>query len=167
MGRYGLNASGLRQGPVMGPCEHSNEPLSSLRDREFLIRWFGLGLGLVSWLVKSVHWLVGGLGIRKNFHSIGRNLLLYLFIKRMMKLNVVSLEGYHCYQTYTKFYPIFFSHCWSFNVDFNITDKLLIRCSAFVRYWRKNGRVIGQYTNYLWILRMPVTQESSIVQYSH
>jgi hypothetical protein len=52
-------------------------------------------------------------------------------------------------------------------VDFNIIYELLIGCSAFVRYWRKNGRVTGQYSNYLWILRMPVTQESSIVQYSH
>jgi hypothetical protein len=33
-----------------------------------------------------------------------------LFIRMMMKLTVVILEEYHCYQFCTKFYPVFFSH---------------------------------------------------------
>jgi hypothetical protein len=30
-------------------------------------------------------------------------------------------------------------------VDFDVTDQLLIRFSAFVRYWRKNGSTMRQY----------------------
>jgi len=35
------------------------------------------------------------------------------------------------------------------NVDFNITDQLLIRYSVSIRYWRKNGSIMGQYISYL------------------
>jgi hypothetical protein len=76
-------------------------------------------------------------GIRKNCHGSGRNLLLYVFVKRVVKLTIVILEGYHYYQLNTKFYPSFFSQCIS--VDFNVTVQLLIRYSMFVRYWRKMG----------------------------
>jgi hypothetical protein len=31
---------------------------------------------------------------------------------------------------------------------FDITDQLLIRFSAFVRYWRKNGSTMRQYISY-------------------
>jgi len=31
----GLYASGSRQGPVMGSCEHGNEPLGSIKGRQF------------------------------------------------------------------------------------------------------------------------------------
>jgi hypothetical protein len=48
-------------------------------------------------------------GIRKNYYSNGRNLLLYLFIKRVIKLTVVITEECHYYQLHTKFYPVFFS----------------------------------------------------------
>jgi ABC-type uncharacterized transport system involved in gliding motility auxiliary subunit len=34
------------------------------------------------------------------------------------------------------------------NVDFDITDQLLIRLSAFVRYWRKNGSTMRLYISY-------------------
>jgi hypothetical protein len=30
-------------------------------------------------------------------------------------------------------------------VGFDVTDQLLIRFSAFVRYWRKNGRAMTVY----------------------
>jgi hypothetical protein len=33
-------------------------------------------------------------------------------------------------------------------VGFNITDQLLIRFSAFVRYWRKNGRTVRREVLY-------------------
>jgi hypothetical protein len=33
--RCGLNASGSRQGPVAGPCEHGNEPSGSIKGGEF------------------------------------------------------------------------------------------------------------------------------------
>jgi hypothetical protein len=46
--------------------------------------------------------------IRKNCQSSGRNLLLYLFIRRVIKRTVVIIEEYHCYQLRTKSYPTFF-----------------------------------------------------------
>jgi hypothetical protein len=35
------------------------------------------------------------------------------------------------------------------NVDSDVIDQLLIRFSAFVRYWRKNGSTMRQYISYL------------------
>jgi hypothetical protein len=32
--------------------------------------------------------------------------------------------------------------------DIDVTDQLLIRFSAFVRYWRKNGSTMRQYISY-------------------
>jgi len=31
----------------------------------------------------------------------------------------------------------------------DVIDQLLIRYSAFVRYWRRNESTLGQYMNYL------------------
>jgi hypothetical protein len=36
----------------------------------------------------------------------GRSLLLYQFTRRVIKLTVVIIVGYHCYQFHTKFYQI-------------------------------------------------------------
>jgi hypothetical protein len=36
MGRCGMDLSGSWQGVVMGPHEHCNEPLGSIKGREFL-----------------------------------------------------------------------------------------------------------------------------------
>jgi len=36
VGRCGLDASGLGQRPVAGPCEHGNEPSGSIKGGEFL-----------------------------------------------------------------------------------------------------------------------------------
>jgi hypothetical protein len=49
------------------------------------------------------------LGIRKNCLSSGRSILLYQFIRTMIKLTVIIIEAYHCYQLHTKFYPTSFS----------------------------------------------------------
>jgi len=35
-GRFGLDASGLGEAPVIGSCEYGNKPLGSINDREFL-----------------------------------------------------------------------------------------------------------------------------------
>jgi hypothetical protein len=35
------------------------------------------------------------------------------------------------------------------SVDFNVTDQLLIKYFAFVRYWRKNKSTMGEYISYL------------------
>jgi hypothetical protein len=45
-------------------------------------------------------------GIRKNCLISGRSLLLYQFTKRVTKLNVIIIVGYHCYQHHTQFYRI-------------------------------------------------------------
>jgi hypothetical protein len=47
--------------------------------------------------------------IRKNYLISGRSLLLYQFTRRMIKVTVVIIVGYHCCQLHTIFYPIFFS----------------------------------------------------------
>jgi hypothetical protein len=36
VGRCGLDASGSGQGLGAGPCEHGNEPMGSVKSREFL-----------------------------------------------------------------------------------------------------------------------------------
>jgi hypothetical protein len=58
---------------------------------------------------EKINKLINSTEITKNCHSTGRYLLLYLSIKRAIKLNVVIVEGYHCYQLHIKFYPIFLS----------------------------------------------------------
>jgi hypothetical protein len=37
------------------------------------------------------------------------------------------------------------------SVGFDITDKLLIRFSVFVRHWRKNGSTMRQYISFLFL----------------
>jgi hypothetical protein len=49
-------------------------------------------------LLSEIHKLINSIWIRNNCHSSGGNLLLYLFIKRVIKLSVIIIEGYHCYQ---------------------------------------------------------------------
>jgi len=46
-------------------------------------------------------------GIRRNFHSRGRNLLLYQFISRAIRLTVIIIEESPSYQLHTKFYLTF------------------------------------------------------------
>jgi hypothetical protein len=47
-------------------------------------------------------------GIMRKCHSTGNNLLLYHFIKRMIRLTVVIIEKPPFYQLPTKFYQTFF-----------------------------------------------------------
>jgi hypothetical protein len=55
------------------------------------------------YILRSTNLLVL-LGIRKNCHSTGRNLLLHLYIRSVIKLTVVITEEYHCYQLNIKLY---------------------------------------------------------------
>jgi hypothetical protein len=48
-------------------------------------------------------------GIRNNCLISGRSLLLYQFVRRAIKLAVVIIVGYHCYQLRTQFYVISFT----------------------------------------------------------
>jgi hypothetical protein len=45
-------------------------------------------------------------GIGKNCLINERSLLLYQFTKRVIKLTVIIIVGYHCYQLHAKFYRI-------------------------------------------------------------
>jgi hypothetical protein len=63
--------------------------------------------GGIHYVLRSTNLLIL-IGIRKNFQNSGRNLLLYLFIRRVIKRTVVIIEEYHCYQLHTKSYPTFF-----------------------------------------------------------
>jgi hypothetical protein len=49
------------------------------------------------------------------------------------------------------------------SMDFDVTDQLLIRFSAFVRYWEKSGSTMRLYISYSEIS----SEEGSIVQHSH
>jgi len=42
--------------------------------------------------------------------------------------------------------------------DLNVTDWLLTRCSVYIRYWRQNGSIMGQFISCL------MSQERSFVQ---
>jgi hypothetical protein len=53
-------------------------------------------------LLSEIHKLI-------NCLISGRSLLLYQFTKRVIKLTVIIIVGYNCYQLHTKFYRIFFS----------------------------------------------------------
>jgi hypothetical protein len=48
-------------------------------------------------------------GVRKNCMTSGRNPLFCQFARRAIKLTVVIIVGYHCYQTLYKNYPIYSS----------------------------------------------------------
>jgi hypothetical protein len=48
------------------------------------------------------------LGIRKNCKSSGHNILLYLYIRRVVKWTTVIVEECNCCQLHTKFYQKFF-----------------------------------------------------------
>jgi hypothetical protein len=56
-----------------------------------------------------IHILINSVWNKENCHSSGRNLLLYLFIKRVMKLTVVIIEGYNHYQLHKIFSNILLS----------------------------------------------------------
>jgi hypothetical protein len=76
----------------------------------------------------------------------------------VIKPTVIIIVGYHCYQLQTIFYRISASQglfratmkllgiiC----VGFDVTDQLLIRFSAFVRYWRNNWSTMRQYIDFI------------------
>jgi hypothetical protein len=44
------------------------------------------------------------------------------------------------------------------SVGFDVTDQLLIRFSALVRYWRKNGSTMRQYISYAYTSKKPMIQ---------
>jgi hypothetical protein len=60
-------------------------------------------------LVSAIHKLINSIWNRKNCLISERSLLLYQFTRRVIKLTVTIIVGYHSYQLHTKFYQISFS----------------------------------------------------------
>jgi hypothetical protein len=60
-------------------------------------------------LCSKIHKLINSIWNTKNCLISVSNPLLYQFTRRVIKLTIVIIMGYHCYQLHTKFYPISFS----------------------------------------------------------
>jgi hypothetical protein len=60
-------------------------------------------------LQSEIHKLINSIWSKENCLISGRCILLYQFTRRVIKLTVVIIVGYHCYQLHTKFYLISFS----------------------------------------------------------
>jgi hypothetical protein len=106
-------------------------------------------------LRSEIHKLINSIRTKENCLISERSLLLYQFTRRAIQLTVVIVVGYHCYQLYTKFYPISYSQgqvqmklLGIISVGFDVTDQRLIRSFAFVRYLRKNENTVTQYISY-------------------
>jgi hypothetical protein len=59
-------------------------------------------------LVSVIHKLIIQFGIRKTCLITGRSVLLYQFTRRVIKLTVIIIVGYHCCHLHTKFYQVSF-----------------------------------------------------------
>jgi hypothetical protein len=77
--------------------------------------------------------------IRKNCLINGRSLLLYQFTSGAMKLILIIIMEYHWYQLHTIFSYILLPRLSPYIDEIvDVTDQLLIRFSAFIRYWTNN-----------------------------
>jgi hypothetical protein len=92
-------------------------------------------------------------GMRKNSNSSGGN--------QLIKLTVVIIKKYHCYQQHTKLYPVFLIECYhhtqkkllgTINGDFEVTDQLLLRYSALretlEKKWEYNETVYQLFVDF-------------------
>jgi hypothetical protein len=57
------------------------------------------------------------------------------FIQNVIKYSSLQVKSIHRW--------------WIISVGFDVTDQLLIRSFAFVRYWKKNGSTMRQDSSYL------------------
>jgi hypothetical protein len=108
-------------------------------------------------LLSAINKLINSIGIRKNCLISGRSLLLYQFTKRVTKLTVISIVGYHCYQHHTKMLSNILHSRLSPYVDEIIGDR---QCGFFhngsttdqifcIRQMlEKNGSTMRQYISY-------------------
>jgi hypothetical protein len=55
-------------------------------------------------LLSVIHKLINSVWNKEELPDSGRSLLLYQFTKRVTKLTVIIIIGYHCYQLHRKFY---------------------------------------------------------------
>jgi hypothetical protein len=49
------------------------------------------------------------------------------------------------------------------SVDFDVINQLLIGHSILVRFWRKNGRTMGQYISYLQTSRRTDSEKREVL----
>jgi hypothetical protein len=105
-------------------------------------------------------------GIRRNCHSSGRNLLLYQFIKRAIRLTVIITEGSPSCELPTKPFQHFLARLTPYVNEVNGDHQCGFRRNSstteqifYVRQViEKIGSIMGRCMNYLWTWRKPMTQ---------
>jgi hypothetical protein len=114
-------------------------------------------------------------GIRKNYNSCRRNLLLRLFVRRRIKLTVVIIKENHCYQLHLNILnnnfllrltpyveEIVEDHQFVFRGNESTTDQIF----CIYQILEKNG---GQWKSQSakLVSRKHMTQESNTAQHSY
>jgi hypothetical protein len=61
-------------------------------------------------LVSVIHKLITSVSNKEELHDQWKSPLLYQFTRQVIKLTVIIIVGYHCYQLHTTFYQISFFH---------------------------------------------------------
>jgi len=87
----------------------------------------------------------------KLFHQ-WKDSLFYIFINRMIDLIIIINQAHHCYQLYSQFDPTFFYQYEIkriMSVNFYVIPQHPMKYSAFLKYLRKNGNTVQQYTSYI------------------
>jgi hypothetical protein len=80
--------------------------------------------------------------IRRNCHSSGRNLLLYQFIKRVIRLIVIIIEESPSYQLATKYVnEIIGDHQYGFCRNRSTMDQIFYIRQILEKQWEYNGMV--------------------------
>ena len=118
-------------------------------------------------ICSEIHKRVNFVWIQRKCLRSGRSHSLYLFIRRVIKQIVVTTEAYHwCHPTYKIISNRFLSRLTAYaeeiignmSVGFAVTGQLLIICSVFVKYLRRNVNILRLCLGYLWTFRKPVIQ---------
>jgi hypothetical protein len=115
--------------------------------------------GKIHYVMRSTSLLIV-FGIRKNFQFSGRNLLLYLLIRRVIKRTVVIIEEYHLPTSYKIVSNIFLSrltpyvdeiiedHQCGFRRNRSTTDQIFCIRQILDKKWEYNGTVHQLYTDF-------------------
>jgi hypothetical protein len=107
-------------------------------------------------LLSVIHKLINSVWNKEKCLISGRSLLLYQFTKRVTKMTN-NYCGISLLSTSYKILSNILLSRLSPYIDeivgiisdgFDVTDQLLIRFSAFVKYWRINGSTVIQYISY-------------------
>jgi hypothetical protein len=88
-------------------------------------------------------------GIRKNCHSGGRNLLLYLFMKKGDKSDNSNYRGISLLPTAYNILSSILLYGLTLYMDKIIGHHCGFDIAQLIRYWEKYRIIIGQYITYL------------------